>query len=215
MQILMHMEWDIPPERMEVYSEFVRDRFIPRCNELGLESVGGFYVEVGSGPAVISVNRAQSLDDLFRIMSTDDFERLVAQLKDIVVGYRSMIMRSTGRVRRGTYLIQKGVWKYIRYWDIRPGKRDEYAEFVVSEVIPTLESLHYLEVTGGWHVLIGGHSDIVEELTFKDPVDIGALFDNPSFRQLTHVLRTQYVTNCSSRILRTTEQFDEPRWFAL
>ena len=46
-------------------------------------------------------------------------------------------------------------------------------------------------------------------------MDIGALFDNASYRQLTHVLKSQYVTNYSSRILRTTERFDEPRWFVL
>ena len=215
MQILMQMEWDVPAERVDEYSDFVKRTFIPKCNEMGLESVGGFYVEVGLGPSIISVKRADSLEELFRIMSSEEYNHLVDEVKNIVVGYRAKIMRSTGRVKRGTYQIQRGVWKYNQHWDILPGKRVEYAKFVVDEHMPMLESLGYLELTGAWDVLIGGHSEIMLELTFKDPVDIGALFDNASYRQLTHVLKSQYVTNYSSRILRTTERFDEPRWFVL
>lgn len=215
MQVLMKMGWNLPPERTEEYSEFVKNRFIPGCTELGLQPVGGFYVEVGAGPILMSVNRADSLEDLNRIMASVEYEQLVADLKDIVVGYRSKIMRSTGRVPRGTYQIQKGVWKFNQYWDIQPGKRAEYAQFILQEYHPALEALDYLEVTDAWQVLIGGHSEIVLELTFRDPVDIGALFDNPTYRENSYRLKTEYVTNYYSRILRTTEYFAEPRWFAL
>ena len=161
MQILMQMEWDVPAERVDEYSDFVKRTFIPKCNEMGLESVGGFYVEVGLGPSIISVKRADSLEELFRIMSSEEYNHLVDDVKNIVVGYRAKIMRSTGRVKRGTYQIQRGVWKYNQHWDILPGKRVEYAKFVVDEHMPMLESLGYLELTGAWDVLIGGHSEIM------------------------------------------------------
>lgn len=215
MQILMQMGWNLPPERTDNYSEFVTERFLPTVGELGLESVGGFYVEVGAGPSIVSVMRADSIEDLNRIMATKEYEALVAEIRDIVVDFRSKIMRATGRVKRGTYEIQRGVWKFNQYWDIRAGRRAEYAKFVVDEHVAVLEQLPYVEVTEAWNVLIGGHSEIVLELTFKDPVDIGALFDNPSFREVTYRLKSEYVTNFYSRILRTTEQFAEPRWFAL
>jgi len=72
-----------------------------------------------------------------------------------------------------------------------------------------------MEVTGGWNVVIGGVSEIIAELTFKDPVDIGRLLNNEDFRKLNLKLKTQYVTNYTSRILRCTERFDEPKWFRL
>ncbi len=211
----MQMEWDLPPEREDDYFDFVKRIFIPQCNEMGLESVGGFYVEVGRGPAIVSVNRADSLEQLVAATNSRQFKDLLEELKDIVVNYRSTIMRSTGRVRRGTYEIQKGVWKYTEEWDILPGKRAEYATFVTTEHMPLLESLHYVDLTGAWDVLIGGPSEILLESTFQDPADIGALFNNATYRQVTHRLKSQYVTNYNSRILRTTEHFDEPRWFAL
>ena len=215
MQLLFTQEWDLIPDREDEYSAFVARTFIPKCNEMGLLSVGGFYVEVGFGPRIISVKRVESLGDLARIMASPEFKTLVRELKEHVVGYRSKILQPTGRTRDVPYEIQKGVWKYNQYFDVRPGCRAEYAEFVTKEYLPMLGGIEYLEVTGGWNVLIGGVSEIIGELTFKDPVDIGMLLENPSYRELTHVLRREYVSNYQSRVLKTTERFDEPKWFVL
>ncbi len=215
MQVLLTLEWDIPPEKEDDYSVFVARTFIPKCNEMGLLSVGGYYVEVGQGPRIVSVKRVESLEELARIMSSHAYRELVRELKEYVAGFRSKILRPTGRTRDVPYQIQKGVWKYNQYYDVLPGKRAAYAEFVTNEYVPMLEGIEYLEVTGGWNVLIGGISEIIGELTFKDPADIGFLLENASYRELTHILRRDYVTNYSSRIMKTTERFDEPRWFAL
>lgn len=215
MQLLYTHEWDIIPELEDEYSAFVAKTFIPKCAEIGLVSVGGYYVEAGVGPRVIAVMRAKSLDELARIIGTSEFRSLVKELRHYVVGYRSMILQPTGRTKEVLYEIQKGVWKYNQYYDVIPAKRKQYAEFIVNKYVPMLESIDYLEVTGGWNVLIGGTSEIVGELTFKDPVDIGALLDNGAFRELTHVLQRDYVTNYTTRIMRTTERFDEPKWFRL
>lgn len=215
MQILLTQEWDIPQGKEDEYSVFVARTFIPKCNEMGLLSVGGYYVEVGAGPRIISVKRVESLEKLAGIMSSSAYRELVLELKEHVVGYRSKIMQPTGRTRDVVYEIQKGVWKYNQYYDVLPGMRAGYAKFITDEYLPMLDGIDYLEVTGGWNVLIGGASEIVGELTFKDPADIGFLLENGPFRELTHVLRRDYVTNYSSRVLKTTERFDEPRWFAL
>jgi hypothetical protein len=182
---------------------------------MGLCSVGGFYVEAGPGPRIISVKRAESMEKLAAVICSPRFRDLIFELKEHVINYRSKILQPTGRARDVPYTIQKGVWKYNQYWDLRPGRRKSYAKFIIDEFVPFLESLEYVELTGSWNVVIGGTSEIVAELTFKDPVDIGVLFDNPTFRQLTHLLKRDYVTNANSRILKTTERFDEPRWFAL
>lgn len=215
MQVLFNPEWDILPDREDEYSAFVAERFIPECNEMGLCSVGGYYVEVGPGPRIISVKRADSMDVLSNAIASTRFRDLVFALKEHVTNYRSKILLPTGRVREVPYTIQKGVWKYNQYWDIRPGRREQYVRFVLDEYVPFLESLDYLELTASWNVAIGGISEIVAELTFKDPVDIGMLLDNPTYRELTHSLKRDLVQNSSSRILKTTERFDEPRWFAL
>lgn len=215
MSLLFNHEWDIVPGKEDEYSAFVAKTFIPKCNELGLVSVGGYYVEAGVGARIISVKRVNSLEQLAKIMASPVFQDLIRELKQYVSGYRSRILQPTGRTRDVTYEIQKGVWKFNQYYDVLPGKRKEYAEFILNRYLPMLEAIDYLEVTGGWNVLIGGISEIIGELTFKDPVDIGCLLDHAPYRELTQLLRRDYVTNYSSRILRTTERFDEPKWFRL
>ena len=167
-QILMQTEWDVPAERVDEYSDFVKRSFIPKCNELGLLSVGGFYVEVGFGPTIISVKRVESLEDLFRVMSVDEFSDLVGEVKRHCA--RTAARSCADRPARGVpYEIQKGVWKYNQYYDVLPGKRAAYANFVINEYVPMLEASSIWRSPVGWNVLIGGVSEIIGELTFKDP----------------------------------------------
>ena len=215
MTLLFTQAWDILPEKEDEYTAFIARKFIPKCDEMGLTSVGGYYVETGIGPHIISVKRVNSLEELGRIMAGQPFRDLVHELKEYIVGYRTKVLLATGRTGKGAYEIQKGVWKYNQYYDLRPGRRKQYSDFIVKEYLPMLDALDYLEVTGGWNVLIGGFSEIIGELTFKDPIDIARLLKNEGYRELTHQLRRDYVTNYSSRILRTTERFEEPRWFVL
>ena len=85
----------------------------------------------------------------------------------------------------------------------------------MTEYIPALQKLDYLEVTGGWNVVLGGVNEIIGELTFKDPIDIGRMLNSQEFRWANQRLQDEFVTNYQNRILRCTERFDEPKWFRL
>jgi hypothetical protein len=215
MPILFTENYDIIQDREEDYGEFISKAYIPGCASMGLESVGGYYVEVGHGPRVIGVTAVKQFDDLARSMSNKKFKELNLALKSLVLNYKSAVMEPTGRVKYEDYTIQKGVWKLNQYYDLRPGMKQAYADFIVNEHIPVTKKIDYVEITGGWNVVLGGSSDIVAEFTFRDPVDIGRLLNNEDFRRITLKLRNQFVRNYSSRILRCTERFDEPKWFRL
>jgi len=105
------------------------------------------------------------------------------------------------------------VWKFNQYYDLRPGVKKDYAEFVINEHLPTMGKIDYVKVTGGWNVVLGGFSEIIAEFTFTDPIDIGRLLANEDFRKITLKLKNKYAINYMSRIIRCTERFDEPRWF--
>jgi hypothetical protein len=140
---------------------------------------------------------------------------LALQVKSFVYNYRTAILEPTGNVKRVDYVIQKGVWKFNQYYDLRPGKKKEYADFITTEYIPALQKLDYLEVTGGWNVVLGGLNETIGELTFKDPVDIGRMLNSQEFRRSNMRLQEEFVVNYQNRILRCTERFDEPKWFRL
>ena len=52
MSLLFTQDWDVIRGKEDEYAEFVTNVFIPNCNKLGLQSVGGFYVQVGVGPKI-------------------------------------------------------------------------------------------------------------------------------------------------------------------
>ncbi len=215
MPILFTQTWDIIDEKENEYEQFVRRTYLPGMTALGIVPVGGYYIEVGFGPRITAVHTADDLGQLSAVMTSDAFKELTLQLKSLVVNYRASALEPTGRVKHEQYTIQRGVWKFIQYYDIRPGRKKEYGDFVISEHIPAMTKLDYVEITGGWNVIMGGISEIMTEFTFKDPVDIGRLIANEDFRRLTIKLRKEYVTGYGNRILRCTERFDAPRWFRL
>lgn len=215
MAILLAQEWDIIRGKEDEYETFVSEQFIPRTNEMGLESVGGFYVEVGFGPRIVSLKTADDIDNLFKAFFSAEFKQVIIELNEFISNYRNRVLLSTGRVSENGYKIQKGVWKYNQYYDKLPGQRKAYKDFIVKEYLPAMREIDYLEVTNGWNVIFGGISNIIGELTLKSSVDVGRLLDDPIFREVTEKLRRKYVCNYSTRILRTTERFDQPRWYRL
>ena len=215
MAILLAQDWDIVPGLEGLYETFITEQYLPKCKEMGLKSVGGFYVEVGFGPKLVSLKSTETLGELAAIMSTSEFKRLNRQLKEYVVNYGNRVLCPTGRVKREGYSIQKGVWKYNQYYDLIPGRKKEYADFVINEHLPTMQQFDYVEVTGGWDVILGGFCEIIAEFTFKTPVDIGRLLEDEDFRRITNKLRNEFAVNHRTRIMRTTERFDEPRWYRL
>jgi len=213
--VLFTQSWDIIYGKQGEYADFIVQTFLPEMTAVGLVPVGGYYLEVGFGPRIVGLHKANDLEELSRCVSSTRFKELVLNLKSVVYNYRTAVLEPTGRVKREEYTIQKGVWKFNQLYDLRPGAKKAYADFIINEHVPTLSKLDYMEVTGGWNVVLGGVSEIIAEFTFKDPVDIGRLLNNEDFRRLTLRLKNEYVINYQSRILRCTERFDEPRWFRL
>ncbi len=215
MSVLFIQNWDIIFGKEDEYAQYISEVYLPESTDMGFIPVGGYYVEVGPGPRIVAVNTAHNLEELTRIVSSKRFKDLTVDLKALICNYRRTVLEPTGAVKRDKYAIQKGVWKLNQYYDLRPGAKKAYADFVINEHLPTMNKIDYVEVTGGWNAVFGGISDIVAELTFKDPIDIGRLLINEDFRRITLKLRTDYAVNYTSRILRCTERFDEPKWFKL
>jgi hypothetical protein len=215
MPILFTISWDIIPGNEQEYSEFIAKTFMPEATAMGLTPVGGFYVEVGNGPRVIGVNSCDNHQTLAGIVTSQRFKDLILNLKKMVYNYKTAVLEPTGAVKNQTYEIQKGVWKFNQYYDLRPGVKEAYKDYILNVHLPTMAKIDYVEVTGGWNVVLGGVSEIIAEFTVKDPIDIGRLLNNDDFRKITLKLRTDYVWNYQSRVLRCTERFEEPKWFRL
>lgn len=213
MSVLFTQSWDIIQGKDYEYTKFVLETYLPEIAAMGLIPVGGYYMEVGFGPRLIAVFSVNEMEEVLKTITEKRFKDLLQQLKTIVCNYRSSVLEPTGAVKRGKYTIQKGVWKFNQYYDLKPGVKRAYADFIINEHLPVMGKISYAEVTGGWNVVLGGVSEIIAEFTFKDPMDIGRLLANEEFRRITLKLRNEFAVNYMNRILRSTERFDEPRWF--
>jgi hypothetical protein len=213
MSVLFTQSWDISEGKDFEYAQFLVDTYLPEMASMGLIPVGGYYVEAGVGPRIVAVFSVNETEEVLKTIAGKRFKDLLRQLKTIIINYRGSILEPTGAVRRGKYTIQKGVWKLNQYYDLKPGVKKAYADFVINEHIPTMSKISFVEVTGGWNVLIGGMSEVIAEFTFKDAMDVGRLLMNEDYRRITQKLRNEYASNYATRIMRSTERFDEPRWF--
>lgn len=207
--------WDIIPGQEDAYDEFITDKYMPQLQKLGLTPKGGYYLSVGLGPRIAFVATTESMMAMGEILSSAVYKELMLELKSYVINYSSRITEPTGRIKHEGYDIQKGVWKYIQYYDLMPGKKKEYADFIINTYLPALAKLDYVEVTGSWNLVMGSFAEITGELTMQTAVDVGRLLENRDFNQLVNVMRQNYVLNYGSRILRTTERFEQPRWYTL
>lgn len=215
MSLLFIQYWDVVPGRENEYAQFVNNAYLPEIATLGFIPVGGYYVEVGFGPRIIAVFSSESLNDISRIITGKDFKGLTLTLKKYVANFKNTVLEPAGLLKPVRYPIQKGVWKYNQYYDIRPERKDEYEHFMIDEYLPAMEKINYARLTNCWNVVLGGFCEVILEVTVKDPEDIGRLIKNEGFLRIKHKLMKEFVTNWTNRIQRSTKWFSEPKWFKL
>ena len=209
MIFLFNQHWDIIPGKEEEYTQFAINHYIPTMKKIGINPVGGFHVVVGEGPRVISVGSVDSLQKLQKAMETEEYGRMTAEIQRYVFNYCSRILKPTGRVKTDKYTIQLRVWKFNQYFNIIPGKEDEYANFVKNDHLPTMEKMG-IKMTGGWHVVVGPGPLIVAEGTATNIVDIAKALDSDEYKRITKLLTSTFVTEYSSRILAPTGRIELP-----
>jgi hypothetical protein len=92
--------------------------------------------------------------------------------------------------------------KFNQYWDLLPGRKSEYAEFVQEEFLPVMKDLG-IEVVAGWVVLVGEGPHIISEGIARDIHHIDAVLRSPDFRSMT-TRHMRFVRNFASRVLVST-----------
>lgn len=215
MSLLFAQYWDIIEEKEDGYAGYFNDAYLPAVAALGLIPVGGYHVEIGFGPRTIVVFSSESLDEISRIIMGREYRSLTLGLKKFVTNFNNLVLEPQGTVKAGKYPVQKSVWKFNQYYDLKPEMKEEYERFFVGEYIQKMEKISYAKVTNCWNVILGGFSDIVLEFTFREPEDIGRLVKNEDFLQYTRKLMRTYITNYTNRVFRSTHSFREPQWFRL
>ncbi len=214
MTVLYVQSWDIIREKEEEYSEFVVNEYNPVVEELGIKIVGGYYVEVGEGPGTIACFAFNDLSVVNGKITNPKFIEITNQLAKFVKNRKSALAVSTGRVDAPEYTLQKNRWKWNFYYNVKHNKKSDYRE-AMKKTVEIFKAIDFVELTEEWRVIYGGRADYLLELTFDDPFDIGRLMNNAAYRDWEKLMKKELIDFHSSRVLRSTERFEEPRWLKL
>ena len=95
--------------------------------------------------------------------------------------------------------------KVIMTWDIQDGKEQEYIEFAVSELGPTLGTLG-LQINDVWYTIAGSGPEMVVSGLMKSRGDAEALFASRDWSQLEKRLLS-YVENVNIKFVKPKGPF--------
>jgi hypothetical protein len=95
--------------------------------------------------------------------------------------------------------------KLLMSWDIRPGKEQEYFEFVVQEFGPRMVRLG-LQPTEAWYTAYGAGPQILAGGITKDRPSLDQILEGEEWQNL-HKKLLEYVINYSEKIVPNTGNF--------
>ena len=94
------------------------------------------------------------------------------------------------------------------HWDIKPGRDQEYFEFVVREWVPGIQRLG-LQPTGAWYTTYSRSKEapqIMTEGIAKDMDTMRGILESGEWSNLYEKLQ-EYVHNYQQKLVRTTGGF--------
>ncbi len=98
-------------------------------------------------------------------------------------------------------------FKLLMHWDIRPGRDQDYFEFVVREWGPGITKLG-IEPSGAWYTSYSSTqaAQIMAEGVTEDLETMRRILSSVEWQEL-HEKLMEYVSNYSQKVVRTNGQF--------
>lgn len=90
------MSWNIEPESDSEYFEFLVHEFIPGLNKLGVTEVQVWYTQYGDCEQKLASGITQTVEDMRRILNSDEWDRLTERLNKYVKDYNQKVVSATG-----------------------------------------------------------------------------------------------------------------------
>lgn len=97
------------------------------------------------------------------------------------------------------------MFKLIMSWNIRPGREDEYFEFVVRELGPGLIKLG-VRLTDAWYTQYGNGPQILQGGIMEKLENLQHALASDEWREIKTKLLT-YVTDYNQKIIRASGGF--------
>ncbi len=97
------------------------------------------------------------------------------------------------------------MYKLLMSWNIRPGREDEYFEFVMREFGPGLLKLG-IRPTDAWYTQYGDHPQILQGGVMEELDNLQKALASEEWRRIKKKLLT-YVTDYNQKIIHASGGF--------
>lgn len=194
--------WTITPSKVDEYADFIVNKFIPGINSLGVHTVAGWSVLVGSYSEVIVETVSNDLEQLETALKSAEYRHLKSDLLNYIKHYKTKVLVPLKKEPTYSMEIGEKTVKFNQVWDIITREKDDfkkYRQFVLSQYYPVLEEIG-IHVAEEWEVLIGEGPRTICEGRVKDVETLISGLQSVKFRQAKEALKTR-VENYESRIL--------------
>ena len=199
MAVKFNEYWNIVPASVDEYVDFMKRSRIPTLNRLGINIAAMWCVLIGGSPQIISEGIAENLDQMEGALKSDDYSKLTSKLLHFITDYKSKVMVPTGRFQHLPRVSEQGTVKFSQYWDVIPGKEDDYDQFIRNEFYPALEEIG-IRIGGEWKILIGESPNIFFESRCDHAEQLLIALNSQKFKAMKYEL-LKLVSNYSSRVL--------------
>jgi hypothetical protein len=198
---LMHY-WTVIPSENQAYADFIINEFIPGINRLGMQTVAGWSVIVGSYSEVILEAVSEDLDQMEVALKSEEYRHLKSDLLNFIKNYKTKILVPLKKDQ--TYSMDFGAdtIKFNQVWDVITREKDDfkqYRQFVTKEFYPVLQQIG-VTIASEWEVLIGDGPRTICEGRVDDVGSLISSLQGAGFRKVKDKLKT-LVENYESRIL--------------
>ena len=86
------MTWDIIPGREQEYFEFVVREFMPKIQNLGLETSDAWFTMYGDQPQIMAAAQMPTLSEMEAMIGSAEWDSLINELMDYVENYQYKIV---------------------------------------------------------------------------------------------------------------------------
>ena len=90
------MSWNIRSGRESDFFEFFVQEFGPGLTKLGVRHTDAWYTAYGELPQILTGGVSDDLENLQRILTSDDWQELKKELLTYVTEYKQKVIRASG-----------------------------------------------------------------------------------------------------------------------
>jgi hypothetical protein len=117
--VKFNQSWNINPGGEELYSQFIREKYMPMMENLGITVAAEWQILVGKGPDTMAEGHSPDLTTVAQALGDERYHVLIAQLDSLINNHESRILVRHRLLWEAIERVYGGTIRYISDEEIR------------------------------------------------------------------------------------------------